>query len=325
MSHNILKNDRIESTEATWHKLEELKEEIVFTGGALDWKVSEKALFIDPDLPEIPDYKAIVREDLNLVLNVSKQSYEIIQNSRVWETINNSLAGLDYQIVTAGSLGNCKKVFVCVKLNDAEKYLVNGDDFKNFLVFTSSHDGSLAFNAYDTSVRVVCQNTLNWSLKDKGCMNLKVFHTKNSELKIHNMEETIEGLLKKRIEFYESYKYLMEKPMSSEQAEKIISGFLGSEKLSTRAANQTEKIVELFQTGKGNNGETVYDLLGGVTEYFTHFSSNTPEKQFSSSEFGSGSNRKLEFLDVVFDDDKLEQLAKRGEKLLKEREELVKA
>jgi phage/plasmid-like protein (TIGR03299 family) len=328
MSHNIKENDRIESIESTWHKLEELKELIVFEGGALDYQVEAQPIFYGNNQGEqfpIEGYKAIVRPDLNLTLNVCKDSYEIIQNSRVWESINNSLAGLNYQIVTAGSLGNCQKVFICVKLLDSENYVVNKDQFKNFMVFTSSHDGSLAFNAYDTSIRVVCQNTLQWSMLEKGILNFKVYHSKNSEIRIQGMEAEIEKLLIKREEFYSSMKYLMEKPMSGEKADLILSGWLSTDKLSTRACNQKERILELFQSGKGNNGETVYDLFNGVTEYYTHESGKGETKQYSSSEFGTGARKKVEFAEIAFDDNLLEKLAKRGEVMLKARElELAK-
>lgn len=320
MSHNILENDKITATEKTWHGLETIVPEINLENSGLNWEVVEMPLFVDPDLPEIEGWKAVVRQDKNLVLNVSKKSYEIIQNSRVWETINNSLAGLDYEITVAGSLGNCKKIFFNVVLNDAENYVVNKDHFRNNIIFTTSHDGSLAFHAYDSSIRVVCQNTLNWSMLEKGILNLRVFHTKNAELKIRNMEEEIEKLLVKREEFYNSLKLLKEKPMSLEQADKILAGWLATDKLSTRAENQKNRILELFQNGRGNSGETVFDLFGGVTEFYTHESA-TEERQFASSEFGSGASKKLEFTGYLFDDEMLDKLASRGEKMLQLREE----
>tara|TARA_R100001079_G_C4369453_1_gene118426 strand:- start:413 stop:664 length:252 start_codon:yes stop_codon:yes gene_type:complete len=39
---------------------------------------------------------------------------------------------------------------------------------------------------------------------------------------------------------------------------------------STRRVNKRERIVELFESGRGNCGETRWDALNALTEYETH-------------------------------------------------------
>ena len=129
------------------------------------------------------------------------------------------------------------------------------------------------------------------------------------------MKEEIEELFKKREEFYKSYEFLCNRPMSLEQAEKILVGFEATDELSTRTKNKVETIHNLFQNGFGNNGKTVGDLLGGVTEYYTSKSSSSAAKAWASSEFGLGRAKKLEFWQAITDDG-LDKLAKRGERLL---------
>lgn len=320
MSANILENDTITATEKTWHGLETIVPAIEFDNSGLDWLVTERKAFMqhDGDMVEIPNQKVICRQDNGLVLNISKDRYNIIQNERVWECLENALQGVNYTVKVAGSLGNCGKVFISVGIDGKQEYVVNGDKFKNHLTFVSSHDGSMSFQVYDTAVRVVCENTLNLSQRMKGEIKLNVRHSRNAEVRIQEMEKVLENLFQKREEFYSSYRYLVESPMTEDKAEKILVGWLnnGKKEVSTRTQNVVNNIVDRYKFGLGNNGQTKADLLNGVTEYFTRQSSDNRRKLYASSEFGLGAKRKAEFSDLIINDDQLDQLAANGEKML---------
>lgn len=322
MSHQIEKNDVIKATEPTWHRLEKIEKVITFDNSGLDWLVtSVPALqLINGEHKEVEGFQVIRRQDMpDCVINIAKDSYAIIQNERVWQALEASLQGIGYDILCTGSLGNCSKIFISLKLHDQQDYLVNGDSFKDYLTFTSSHDGSMAFEAFDTSLRVVCNNTLQYARKSKGGMKMRVLHTKNHELKIQGMEQAIESLFEKRAEYYANLERLANQTLSPEVAKRVIAGFLGDgeKELSTRKKNQIDSIETLFESGQGNKGETVYDLLNGVTEYFTHHARKDGDsaKTFSQSEFGNGANKKAEFYDLLTNG-QLEDLAAKGEKLL---------
>ena len=47
---------------------------------------------------------------------------------------------------------------------------------------------------------------------------------------------------------------------------------------STKRALKRERIVELFESGRGNVGETRWDALNAITEYETHTGKQSPEK-----------------------------------------------
>ena len=314
MSHNIQKNDSCVTLESTWHGLEKIVPFIDYKSSGLDWKVEKHKIMTENGI-DINGYEAVIRPDKELTLNVAKDSYTLIQNEQLFEIISEGLTGINHKIVSAGSLGDCRKIYISVELCGHQDYLVNGDKFKNILSFVSSHDGSMALEAYDSSIRVVCANTLQWSRKQKGLLNLKVRHTQNSQLKIEGMKETIEKLFKKRESFYETYAGLCVRPMDSKKAEQIIAGFLAKgEDMSTRAYNQTQEITQLFRAGLGNKGETQADLLNAVTEYYTRGGENKA-KSFASSEFGSARDRKLDFFELMTDGE-IDKIARRGEATL---------
>jgi hypothetical protein len=247
-----------------------------------------------------------------------------VQNQRLWQCLENSMLGIGYQVVRAGTFQGGRKIFIQIALNDAQDYLANGDAFKNYLTFVTSHDGQIPVSAFDTSVRICCLNSLNWSLRNKGILNLTVSHTKNSEIRMEKMEQEIDALLVKRQEFYKSIEYLMNKPMSLDLANKVVAGFIGNgNELSTRSENQVDEIVGLFQSGIGNSGKTYADALNAITEYYSFHASDNKQKLFVSNEIGSAGQKKVEFFDLLLSDDELNRLANRGDALLKARQQAV--
>lgn len=327
MSHNILKKDTCVSSGAqkSWHGLDKLVSEITLENSGLNWTVEKQQIVLqdvfvgdgqEAKQKQIPSHFAVYCPEKDEIINVAKDSYTLIQNSQLFEIIEEALVGIPYKIATAVSLGNLKKVSLSVILEENQDYLINGEEFKNYLNFVSSHDGSMNLEAFDSNVRVCCANTLQWSRKDKGILNMRVRHTKNSAIRIENMKTEIEQLLQKREEFYNTYEGLMTRPMSSEKAEQIIAGFEATGELSTRTMNKVKVIHDLFLNGKGNKGETVADLLNGFTEYYSGHTATNAAKGWASSEFGQGRDKKLEVWDLVNNDAKMETLARRGEALL---------
>ena len=84
-------------------------------------------------------------------------------------------------------------------------------------------------------------------------------------------------------------------------------------------------MTELFRIGKGNTGRNALDLISGATDYFTHESSGESDnrwKQVTSSEIGSASKAKAEFLttlrtkDFSFSRQGLKDLVSVGQKAL---------
>lgn len=317
MSHQIKSKDTcVVSDGKTWHKLGVHVPDINYENSGLDWTVEKRQVVLDGG-PKIEGYEAVYSPEKDEVISVMKESYALIQNSQVFEIVEQGLDGVEHRFISAGSLGQCKRIYLTVEIVGESKYTANGEEFSNYLNFISGHDGSLSLMGYDSSFRIVCSNSLAMSLAAKGgLMDIKVRHSKNNGVKIEKMTQELDRLFLKREEFYSDYRRLTEQAMSLEEAEKIILGFVAADDVSTRAINKTSEILHLFQKGAGNKGETKADLLNSYTEYATHFSSKDPNKNYASSEFGSARDKKSEFFQIVRSDEKLKALARRGELLL---------
>lgn len=136
----------------------------------LDWEVEKRPLFFpdagpydDIDADDVgsrayPDRFAVVRKDINLPLAIVSDIYQEVQNRDGLAFLQVLLDGGDVQIETAGSLKGCRIVYICARLD--RDLLVAGESLIPYIVFSTSHDGTMGIGVTAGPVRPVCWNTL---------------------------------------------------------------------------------------------------------------------------------------------------------------------
>lgn len=221
MAHNLNFNNRtgkysfFSVKEKAWHNLGQIVQEyptseeaIKFAG--LDYEVEKSPLFtkgagiidstngiemIDSEL-EVSNYFANVRTDNNAVLGVVGKDYQIVQNREAFsffDAIVGGNNGILYE--TAGALGNGERIFITAKLPDYIR-VGNGDDItEKYIFLTTSHDGSGSITAAFTPVRIVCQNTLNASLRNMSNV-VRIRHTAGAKQRLEDAHKVM-GLANK--------------------------------------------------------------------------------------------------------------------------------
>lgn len=182
MAHNI--GQMFYFGERPWHRLgEELKApatlEQALAAGGLDWEVTLQPI-VPAGEPEsrIGHRVAVVRTDkkpgeTGRVVGVVHPGFEPLQN-RQGAHMFDTLMGKGKAIYhTGGYLRNGEVIWLLARLPSDIR--VRGDDIlETYLLFTNSHDGSVAIDIRLTTVRVVCQNTLSLALHQHDMLG-KVF------------------------------------------------------------------------------------------------------------------------------------------------------
>lgn len=173
MPHNI--GQMFYYGERPWHQLgAELVQPATISEaldhGGLDWEVALIPMKTaeHPSCP-ITSRVAVVRTDRGpghpgRVIGVVHPGFRPLQN---WEgfLMFDSLLGRGQRVYhTGGYLGGGEVVWLLARL---PKFIqVRGEDvLESYLLFTNSHDGSVAIDIRLTTVRVVCQNTLSLALR----------------------------------------------------------------------------------------------------------------------------------------------------------------
>lgn len=176
--------------ETPWHKsgvkLEQpanLSEALRY--GYLNWEV-ELVDLVTIEGAQAPMRKAVVRREIqpNLfdrrdgkVIGVVHPGFQPLQNRQGAEVFDAIFGRGERVYHTGGYLGNGEVVWLLARL--PETFTLAGNDIvEPYILYSNSHDGSRAIDFRLTTVRVVCQNTLNLALSS-GDRN-KVFKRSHS-------------------------------------------------------------------------------------------------------------------------------------------------
>ena len=288
----------------------------------LDYRVekSERPVFCrDQSGNEIKvhDHYGIYRSDTKQSLGCVGKGYKIIQNESSFDFFD-SVVGEGKAIYnTAGALGRGERIWILAKL-PGKMIISKEDEVEKYLLLTNSHDGKSSLRMYFTPIRVVCQNTLNASMQHaKGGVSIR--HTGNIEAKV----EEAQRILGLATLFYSDFEIIsnkmadtkLDKAGAEDFFNKIIFGEKEEADTSTRAQNQRDDLLGLFENGKGNRlpgvKHSVWAAYNAITEYADHHKTVRGEKQdpslrLNSIWFGSGAslktkayNQALEFAGIV--------------------------
>ncbi len=344
MSSGIVKpHDMVLSVEGTeWHTAADHVEEINDVNiKPLLYPIQESPalVYVDGRQITLDKYKVLLadhracRDDLDVAdqivpLHIPKNGYTPIPNGDVWTMIQESIKDLGARITSACTLERGKKFAVSVELkgSDMEIKVKNRgkEKFKAFLNFVTSHDGTIAMNVFDSIIRIICMNTLRWSMEAMGDVRFKVYHTKNAKLAMDNLGELVNAILKGRANLAEVMEYLSSCKVDNNEAIAMAMGYFakttGTVELSTRAVNAANEITLLFARGIGNTGETLYDLANGATEYWTHGNgtgrSLSQGNRVYRSAMGSAADHKQAFVAMLANENSRKEMLKLGREAL---------
>ena len=246
-----------------------------------------------------PEHKAIYRNDTKEVLSVMGKGYSFVTPVQSFSFVDNIVKENDLEYSKVRAINNGRKISVIADSKDFID-LGKGDFLKKQIVFTDSFDGTSGLKINFQLMRSLCSNCEIWKSEHTQMLSLR--HTKSindrlgQSVNIWNKSKSAFAIWQEKIE------YLNQKIINHEQIEKMLNNLLDVkdvEKISTRKFNQKEKITNLFHNGKGNHGETAWDLYNGVTEYYDHYSGTDSDKVLISANYGNGANQKSKAFDLA--------------------------
>ena len=286
MAHELTTNEKGETeffsaVTKGWHKLgqtsdRQLTAEEALKESRLDWTVEQVPVYHEAqgEMIEVPDQYCVRRTDNYKALSIMTKRYQVIQNHETFSFADEIIGSGKAVWDTAGSISGGRVVFMQVELEGRLFLKSNPDDQTvKKVLFVNSHDGSKALMGMITPVRVVCQNTLNAALGSKS-NQFKVYHRKNFQSRKDEAAKVL-GLASA---FYDDLQIVMDTLAEQQVTHSYVEGFVNAlmpatkDEVSTRTENRRNQITNLFQNGKGNNGETKWDLFNAVTEYVDHHS-----------------------------------------------------
>jgi phage/plasmid-like protein (TIGR03299 family) len=276
--------------EPAWHGLGEVFTEEVSTAEMLkkaklnNWDVRLEDIEIPNQFSSDKNYSFVVRDNpFTLgnkdVLGVVGERYVPLQNEDLFDFADNLLDN-GGRWETAGSIKGGRVVFGALALERETVLDPNGvsDKINTYLLVNTSHDGSIAIQASITPVRVVCANTLNLALGNRGRggsvkQSFKIRHTQTAQGKVAVAREAL-GLANAYMdEFDKMASAMIETEITKAQFDKIVELAYpmpkdDAKKVSiTKHANKIDLINDIY-VGDFNNtiSGTAWGALNALTE-----------------------------------------------------------
>lgn len=271
----------------------------------MNWQIREAPVLFNANQDEgsllnlrsNADTKVLYRSDNLEPLSVVSKRYQTVQPKEVLEFYRDLVSAGGFELETAGVLKGGKKLWALAKTGQ-ETILKGGDKVKGYLLLATSCDGTLATTAQFTSIRVVCNNTLQLAVADSRG-SVKVPHsTKFDPVQVKQQL----GLgLSAWESFNASIKQLAERKLNRFEVMNYLVEVLGDSELPlNEQPNQKaiQNVYSLFSgAGKGAdlasaNG-TAWGLLNGITEHVdTHRRAMSQDHRLDSAWFGLGAQIK---------------------------------
>lgn len=273
----------------------------------LDWQVEQwPVTAVAPDgTTAMPTnrFLANVRSDTRAVLDVVSAKYRPFQNHEAFAFADAIVGECLAKYETAGALRGGRRVWMLLRLPEELK-VGAGDRLRPYLLLFNSHDASSPLRAVLTTVRVVCQNTLNLAMGLAGNEGVTIRHRGELQSQVDQARVTL-GLAHRRLKtFGEEVGAMKAVPMTGGRLERYFNSLLAplgdrptdGERKNRAAALERLNVnfTDATNTVGGMRG-TLWAALNAATEYADHHrrvrGSNPgarAENRLDSIWFGSG-------------------------------------
>lgn len=300
--------------EKAWHGLGQIVDKAMTSEEAiklanLGYTVDKRPAYmeINGEYVQVPKKNVTYRTDTNDVFGIVGDRYHIVQNTEAFQFFDAIVGEGEAIFETAGCLKKGEVVFITAKL---PSYIAVKDDVVDqYLVLSSSHDGSRGIQVMFTPVRVVCNNTLSAAYGNSK-YRVNITHTKNASEQLRKAHEImgISNLLSG--ELNELYNAMASKRIDDAQLEKFFVDSLelsldeNTGELSTRANNIVSSLKEYYEVGPGQEQftGTVWGAYNAITGYFQNirdYKSN--EDKMNQTMFGSLHNKNNQSLRLAME------------------------
>jgi len=255
--------------------------------------------------PEDPDYfeiletfegkNVVYRSDTKAPLSVVSDRYQLVQPAQILGFFEDLIAKDQFTLEVAGSLKGGARIWALAK--SVEEINLGGVDLiKPYLLLTTSADGSLATTAKHTTVRVVCNNTMEMCINNDEAV-IKIHHNQifdEARVKVDRGLRDIDN-------FTDQITAMSNRPLKDYEAKSAIIAIFGNPE-ATLAEQPNERamknVLELFNgKAQGSNlptaDNTAWGLLNATTEYIDHHrKARSQSTRLNSAWYGDGAATK---------------------------------
>jgi len=274
----------------------------------LDYEVDARpAYYLDTEGSQvlIPKAKALVRSDTNETLSMVSTRYKPVQPRVVVDFFKTLCEKQGFEMETAGALAGGRRVWALARIGK-DFTLPPNDKVDGYILLATSYDAKFATTAQLTSIRVVCNNTLTWSLESDQRAVVRVTHSQNFD---PDSVKANLGLLDEGwAGFTQQIKALSERHVSTMEAVQFFMELTGQGDEDPQFALDNSYVLKkLWQTyifAPGQQIESAKGTAWGLVNAVTYFADHTRKSsnngtRVNSSWFGESAALKRKAFDMA--------------------------
>lgn len=278
----------------------------------MDWMIEESEVrYITGNhtvgaIHTFPEQKVLYRSDTKRPLAVVSKRFQVVQPEEVLEFYRDLTEYAGFELETAGVLKEGRKFWALARTGQSAT-LKGKDQVNGYLLLATACDGSLATTAQFTSVRVVCNNTLQIALGDnRGAV--KVPH--RSEFNADAVKQQLGITVAPWNRFVAKMKDLVACPVDPDSVDGLLRRVLvypGQSGGPAVVNEQAVRSVRALYDGGGRGAQlassrgTAWGLLNSVTEYVDHHRrARSDDHRREAAWFGQGAQFKQRAWDELF-------------------------
>lgn len=244
-----------------------------------NWQPIELPMFVSDGnggFKQIPDRKAIGRDDTRDILGVFKSGYTPHAYDEWLLDVPAHLIGEYLGIASAGLLKNGAQAFVGLEVPETISTKA-GVDFRSSLTCADSLDGTLSSTYKWTATLPVCDNTLSAGLSEDGAQ-YKIKHSKYSALRIDDAREALNLMDQASEDFANDIEALTSWDVSTADFNKLLDELVPmpseiNKRGTTVATNKRDMLDTLYNRDERSatwNG-TAFGILQAFNTYNQHY------------------------------------------------------
>ena len=242
-----------------------------------------------------PEHRVLYRSDTKAPLSVVSSRYQVVQPREILEFYRDLTEVGGFELETAGALKDGKKLWALARTGQSVS-LKGRDEVNGYLLLATACDGTLATTAQFTSVRVVCNNTLQIALGDSAG-SVKVPH--RSQFDAQAVKRQLGIAISSWDGFMVRTKALADRKVSDSAAEAFFRRVLtypASSSVPTPATNDSAiRAAQTLYAGRGKGATlasasgTAWGLVNSITEFVDHHRrAHSDDNRRDAAWFGAG-------------------------------------
>ncbi len=235
----------------------------------IEWEVVKGDIY-DYQLQSLKEYQGLYRNDNDNLLNIVSTRYNPIYNSKLEEVVLKLSEDTGFPVESIVEFKGGKRIIANLKASD--NIIVDGYEYKDYLVVGNSHDGFSSFFVGHSSKMVRCSNQF-YKLDQK----YKVRHKGDVIGKIDSISGIFDTYKKLSDETYKSISLFSQVEIDNHLKDSLIKRLVkldDEERISTRKQNIITDLYTCINKETSELGNNLLGLFNGVTYYTTHVKNN---------------------------------------------------